>query len=316
MRLFDHNKNLFLRLAALAVIIGLCAQPAFAQKPAKIFVVKGKDILSYNQAIDGFKQQALPEWSITEYDLGGTTKNTPEMLRKINDAKPDIVLAVGAKSLAAVSQAKISQPVVFCMAMKPSAYDLQGINATGISLTVSPEEQFNILTSFTPKVKRLGILLWKKAPPELLDSIKTLAETQKVEIVPIELEAENEIPQKLRANINKIDALWMLDDAYIHSKETLDFVVQLTLKNNMPFMAISEVFVKEGALASLSPSYFDNGKQTAKLVKKILEQNINPKDIPISYHEKPDLVINMETARKLNVHIPLEVMDRASRFIK
>ncbi len=316
MRFSRCNNLLVVSLTALAALFCLCARPAYAQNPPKIFVVKSKSIVSYNQALEGFKQQSMPEWSIVEYDLGGTSKNNAEMLQRLNEAKPDLVLAIGAKALTSLSQVKISQPVVFCMAMKPSTYDLQDINITGISLTVSPQEQFQLLTSLSPKPKRIGVLLWKKAPPELLASVTTLAEQQKVEIVPIELEGENEIAQKLRANVNKIDALWMLDDAYIHSKETLDFVVQLTLKNNIPFMAISEVFVKEGALISLSPSYFDNGKQTAKLVRRILEQDINPKDIPVSYHEEPDLIINTITADKIKAHIPLDIMDRTSRFIK
>jgi len=310
MRLLRHKTLLFAALTVLA-IIGLCDQSAYAQKAQKIFVVKSKDIGSYNQAIDGFKQQSLPEWNLTEYDLGGTAKNGSDMLLQINQTRPDLVLAVGAKALVAINQAKIKQPVVFCMAMKPSSYDLQEINVTGISLTISPDEQFNILTSLSPKVKRAGVLLWKTTPPELLQTVVELARNQQVEIVPIELEGEKEIPQKLRAVIGKIDALWMLDDAYIHSKETLDFVVAITVKNNVPFMAISEVFVREGAMISLSPSYFDNGKQTAKLVRKIFEQNLQPKDIPISYHENPDLVINTSTVRKIGVNIPLDILDKA-----
>ncbi len=311
MRFFDHNKNPVLRLIASAVIACLCAQNTLAQNPAKILVVKSKNIASYNQAIDGFKQQSLPEWSLTEYDLAGTSKNSEEMLQKINDTKPDLILAVGAKALVTLSQAKVSKPVVFCMAMKPAAYDLEGINVTGVSLTVSPEEQFKLITSLTPKVEKIGVLLWKKAPPELLNTVMELAQKEQVEIVPIELENEKEIPQKLRAVINRIDTLWMLDDAYIHSKETLDFVVSITVKNNVRFMAISEVFVREGAMMSLSPSYFDNGKQTAKLVRKIIEQNLQPRDIPISFHENPDLVFNQETVRKIGVNIPLAVLDRA-----
>ena len=311
MKPFDHNKNLILRLAALAVLVCLCAQNALAQGPVKILVVKSKSIASYNQAVDGFKQQALSDWTLTEYDLAGTSKNSPELLQKINDTKPDLVLAVGAKALVTLSQAKVSQPVVFCMAMKPSSYDLEGINVTGVSLTVSPEEQFKVITSLEPKVKTVGILLWKKAPPELLKTVMELAQKEQIEIVPIDLENEKEIPQKLRAVINRIDALWMLDDAYIHSKETLEFVVSITVKNNVRFMAISEVFVKEGAMMSLSPSYFDNGKQTAKLVRKIVEQNLQPKDIPISFHENPDLVINQETVRKIGVNIPLAILDKA-----
>jgi putative ABC transport system substrate-binding protein len=309
-KLLRHKNLLLAALTALAVLC-LCDQPAYAQKTLKIFVVKSKDISSYNQAIEGFKQQSSSEWNLTEYNLGGTTKNASEMLQQLNDTKPDLVLAVGAKALVTLGQAKVSQPVVFCMAMKPSIYEQETLNLTGVSLTVSPEDQFRTLMTLKPKADRIGVLLWKKAAPELLLTATALAQKENVEIIPIELESEKEIPHKVRASINRIDTLWMLDDAYIHSKETLDFVVSITVKNNVRFMAISEVFVKEGAMISLSPSYFDNGKQTAKLVRKIFEQNLQPKDIPISYHENPDLVINTDTARKIGVDIPLDILDKA-----
>ncbi len=108
----------------------------------------------------------------------------------------------------------------------------------------------------------------------------------------------------------------MLDDAYIHTKETLEFVISTTIENNVPFMATSEVFVEEGATLALSPSFFDNGKQAAKLVQKILNQNLQPRDIPISYHENPDLVLNLKIVKKIGLELPPELINRAKIVYK
>ena len=313
---FDHIKNLILRLAATAVIICLCAQPAFAKNQAKIFVVKSRDISSYNQALEGFKQLVAPEWSLTEYDLQGTLKNSGEMLTRLNEAAPDLVVAVGAKALTAVTQSKISLPIVFCAAINITKDELANTNVTGISLTVSPKEQLDILTSISPKIKTIGVLLRDKNSENLFKELTAFANKYNLTVIPIAMENEKEIPQKLRSAINKIDALWMLDDAYIHTKETLEFVIGTTLENNMTFMATSEVFVEIGATVSLSPSFFDNGRQTAKLVKKILDQDLTPRDIPISYHENPDLVINLKMAKKIGLDVPLELINKAKVVYK
>jgi putative ABC transport system substrate-binding protein len=162
-------------------------------------------------------------------------------------------------------------------------------------------------------MKKIGVLLCQQGSSELLETITNAAAKYKVTIIPIQIENEKEIPRKLRSSLEEVDALWMLDDAYILSKESLEFTISSSSKCNLPFMAISEVFVKEGALISLSPSSFDNGKQAAQLVRKILKEKTSPRDIPISYHLKPDLVLNLETAKQIGLVIPLELLDKAKK---
>ena len=238
------------------------------------------------------------------------------MVASLNETKPDLVLAIGAKALAAITQSKISLPVVFCAAINITKDDLPNSNITGVSLTVSPQEQIKILTTASPNIKTIGVLLREKNSAGLLKELTHFTNGQQINIVPVPLASEKEIPIQLRSVIDKIDALWMLDDAYIHSKETLEFVVGTTIENNTPFMATSEVFVEVGATMALSPSFFDNGKQTAKLVQKILDQNLQPRDIPISYHENPDLVLNLKIANKIGLDIPLELTNRAKIVYK
>ena len=310
--LTNSHKGISVLLAALLVFVCIGGQSAFAQS-TKIFVVKSKDIASYNLALDGFRQGASEDWTIVEYDLKGTLKNADKLAKRLEKEKPDLVVAVGAKATLALTKSRTSYPMVFCMVMNPATCDLQASNATGVSLAISPESQMEILTSLGPKIKRVGVLLRKQTSQDLLKSVTNLAEKRGIKIIPIELESEKEIPRKLRPALDKIDAIWMLDDAFIHSKETLEFVILNTLERNLPFMAISEVFVKEGALASLSPSFFSNGQQTTELAKRILTKKISPKSIPVSFHKRPNLVLNLKIARKIKLVIPPALLDRAKK---
>ena len=305
-------KSVGVLLTVLLLSICLCGQSAFAQS-AKILVVKSKDIASYNLAVDGFRQGASEDWGIVEYDLKGTLKNADKMVKSLEKEKPDLVVAVGAKATLALTKSRTSYPIVFCMVMDPTVCNLEASNATGVSLAISPEEQMDILTSLGPKIKRVGVLLRKQPSQDLLKTVTKLTKEQGIKIIPVEFESEKEIPRKLRPALDKIDAIWMLDDAFIHSKETLQFVILNTLERNLPFMAISEVFVKEGALLSLSPSFFSNGQQIAELAKRILTERISPKNVPVSFHSKPDLVLNLKIARKINLVIPPVLLDRAKK---
>lgn len=300
-------------LAAVTFFLCLSGHAASGESSFKIFVVKSNNISSYNAAVNGFMKEYDGKETIIEHDIGGSvdSDDVDKITKVLTEEKPDLVVAVGAKALSAVTQLKAQCPTIFCMVMNPAVYDLKKFNATGVSLTVSPEEQIKVLTSLSPRIKRIGVLLRKQTSPELLEDVIRLGGKYNAEIIPAEFESEKDVPGKLRTILDKVDALWMLDDSYINSKETLEFVILKSLENNLPFMAISKEFVKEGALISLSPSFFANGQQTAQLAKKILAENVKPKDIPVNFHRNSEMVINLKVARKIGLTIPTALLNDA-----
>jgi putative ABC transport system substrate-binding protein len=60
---------------------------------------------------------------------------------------------------------------------------------------------------------------------------------------------------------------------------------------------------------------YERGKQTARLVDKILK-GANPAELPVEMYAKIELVLNLKTARKLGLTIPPEVLFRADRLIR
>jgi len=91
----------------------------------------------------------------------------------------------------------------------------------------------------------------------------------------------------------------------------LDFAA----KNRLPAIYGTSQFVEAGGLMSYAPSYTDLYRRAADFVEKILK-GAKPADIPVEQPLKPELVINLRTAKHLGVTIPPEVLMWADEVIE
>ncbi len=313
-RAFSCDKKMIVSSLVILSLLSLAGgQTAAGAEGPVVFVLKSKSITSYNLAAEGFRQNLPSDWQMREAELGRTAEEDAKAMADLKAVRPDAVLAVGGKALSALIAARVDFPVVFCMVINPEQYDWSGINATGVFFAVSLEKQLEVLTGLQPKITRVGALCRSQRKASLLAAVLPAAKSRGVEIVAIDFAEEKEIPKKLREAVGKINAVWMLDDAYINSEETLRFVILTTLENSLPFMAVSDLFVKEGALVSLSPSFYGNGRQAGELVRKVVNENIRARDLPVQFHREPDLIINQKIAQKLGISIPPQLLEQAKK---
>lgn len=84
-------------------------------------------------------------------------------------------------------------------------------------------------------------------------------------------------------------------------------------ENNLPFLAVSEIFVEAGALASLSPDYTDVGHQGCQLASEIESGRKSPTGIEILSPAKVNLAINLKTAGKIGLSLPAEILKTANK---
>jgi putative ABC transport system substrate-binding protein len=73
--------------------------------------------------------------------------------------------------------------------------------------------------------------------------------------------------------------------------------------------------VDVGGLMSYGADQADSYRRVAYFVDRILK-GAKPADLPVEQPMKFDFVVNLQTAKKIGVTIPPEVLARASRLIK
>jgi putative tryptophan/tyrosine transport system substrate-binding protein len=73
--------------------------------------------------------------------------------------------------------------------------------------------------------------------------------------------------------------------------------------------------VERGGLTSYGPDFYASGRQTARLVDKILK-GTKPAEIPVEVNPKVEFAINLKVAKSLGLTIAPEVLYRADRIIR
>jgi putative ABC transport system substrate-binding protein len=92
-------------------------------------------------------------------------------------------------------------------------------------------------------------------------------------------------------------------------------LVQFAAAKRLPAMYSSKLFVDSGGLMTYGPSQVDSMRRAATYVDKILK-GAKPADLPIEQPTRFELVINMKTARALELTIPKSLLVRADEVIR
>jgi putative ABC transport system substrate-binding protein len=302
-------------LVYLGLSLGLVAVFTLTQaKEGNIAVLKSHDIDPFNEALEGFT--ATCDYRVTEYDLRGSTSHTQGVLKRIMATKPRLVLAVGALAAQVAKESIHSVPVVFFMVPNPRKYSLRGANIAGISLDIPIATQFATYKSLVPTLRSIGTIYDPEKTGTIVEEARTTAKAFGFRLVAVAVSSEKQVPAALRSLLGKIDALWMLPDDTVITPESFKFLLLTAFENNLPFLAISDIFVKVGALAALSPDYTDMGRQACQLARQIESGQISLTQVNIVPPAKVNLAINLKVANKIGLTLSPEIIQSASKVYR
>lgn len=280
-------------------------------RASEIAVLKSSsEIVAYNQAVAGLKAELPEDVTIIEYDMHGDAARGQKLARKIRASDAGVVIAIGVKAALAAKVEIVDVPVIYCVVLDPTRYDLRAPNLTGISLLVPIDRQFSVLRSILPRAKRIGVLYDPDKTGTLVDEARKTAQGSELELVERRVRTEKQVPPSLRELLPHIDALWLVPDSTVLTEESLRFVLGTALDHNMPVIGFSSEFVKNGALAGLSVNPEDVGRQAGMLAHKILKGQPLPAQAALP-PERIHLAINLKTAKFLGITLPPEVVRRA-----
>jgi putative tryptophan/tyrosine transport system substrate-binding protein len=226
----------------------------------------------------------------------------------------DVIVAVGTPAAQAATDATKTKaiPVVFAAVGDPELVKAE--NMTGVRLP-EPElsgKRLEVLKEALPKATNVAVL-WNEANPVhtvYFQKTYEVAQTLNITLRPLKVQR----PQDLEPALETIrkqppDALIVQPDPMLASQRAkiMSFAVEIRL----PAIYSFSRYVEEGGLMSNGPNYPDMFRQVAALVHRILN-GTKPSDLPPEEVRCFELVINLNTARRIGRTISDSVLARAT----
>jgi len=281
-------------------------------------------------ALDATRDGVRDELEANGYEEGknlrfesaqGNPATAAQIARKLVGAKPHVIVPISTPSAQAVVAATKDIPVVFTAVTDPVGAKLvsdpkkPGGNVTGVTDLSPIGKHLELIQEITPNAKRIGVL---HNPGEanslsLLQLLKTEAGPRGLEIIEAPATKSSDVLSAAQSLIGKADVIYIPTDNTIVS--ALEAVIRVGTENKIPVYAGDTDSVPRGAMAALGFNYYDVGRQTGKIVVRILKGE-KPGDIPVEGIETTELYVNLKAAERMGVTIPESVVARAKQVVK
>ena len=237
---------------------------------------------------------------------------------------PEVILAEGGSTVAALQQASRSVPIVFVAVTDPVAFGLvaslarPGGNATGFTAFdySFSAKWVELLNKIAPRVMRVAVM----RDPAITTGIGQFAAMQSVapslgiELTPLVVRGADEIEQSITAFARTPNGgliVPALTQGVVHS----DLIISLAARHRLPAVYPYRSFVTGGGLISYGFNLSFQYRLAAGYVDRILKGE-KPADLPVQAPTKYEMAINLKTAKALGLTIPETLLATADEVIQ
>jgi putative ABC transport system substrate-binding protein len=323
------KKTGMLAIVLILVLVGMFASGALA----KVYKIGITQIISH-PALDncrkGFMDQMKAEGfeggKDIQYDFSnaeGDMSMVASIARKFVSAKVDLIYTMSTpSSQACVAAAKdTSIPVIFGAVTDPVAaklidsWDKPGGNCTGVSDWTEINPQLQVMKEILPNLKRIGVVYnagEKNSVVQVDDLKKAISRFGISDVVEATAATTADVQAAAMSLAGKVDAIWIPTDNTATSAQ--DSIIKVCEEKKIPFFVADVTSVEKGAIAAPGFSYYEIGKEAAKITARVLK-GAKPADIPALKPKYTDLYVNPSEAKRMGVTIPESVLKKATKVV-
>lgn len=237
----------------------------------------------------------------------------------------DILVVGGTVGGVAAKSASSETPVVFISVGAPVDIGLvkslakPGGNMTGVTFEAAEEtyaKRLQLLTEIVPGLSRVAVLGAVGDPnvPFAMLSLKQSAPGLSVSIIPIGLSSADNLMRAFD-EMKQVRAQALLVVSGSLTYGTIRGTADLALASRLPSCHGFKEAVAAGGLISLGPDLVALGRQSARLVDKIIRGE-RPGNIPVEQPAQYVMNINLRTAKALGIDVPPFLLARADELIE
>ena len=316
--------NRFVKLFILMVVGSLllvgCTRSAGVEGDDSQFVI-GISLLTDHPALNDAKDGFIEELEnlgikaeIKVQNAQGEIPNTIAIAEKFLGDDVDLIFAIATPAAQSAKQVTDHIPIVFSAVTDPVESELvasmekPGGNITGTSdLAQNMKDQLQMFKDIDPNAKNIGIVFNTSEENSRIQvgKAKEIAKDLGLEIIEVGVDIISNIPQAVDSIINRVDGFYTITDNMIAS--SINIVANKAIEHNKITVGAEGSHVDGGILIAHGISYFDLGKQSARMAEKILVDGLSPSDLPAEFANKTTKVVNPDTLEALGLDKDLEV---------
>jgi putative ABC transport system substrate-binding protein len=269
--------------------------------------------------IDGQNVRIEFRWGDGHFD------RMPALARELAAIPVAVLAATGGEPVVMSAKAAVSTiPLVFAMSGDPiklglaTSFNRPGRNATGVNIltTALEPKRLGLLHELAPLATTLAAFVHANLP-QVEDQVKDLQQAAaqtgvKLHLFRIATERDIDTAFETLAR-ERIPALAVAGSPFFDTHRTK--IVALAARHSVPASYHFREYVVSGGLMSYGIDISDAHRQVGRYAGQILK-GAKPGDMPIMLPSKFEFVINLKTAKALNLTIPPTLLARADEVIE
>jgi putative tryptophan/tyrosine transport system substrate-binding protein len=258
-------------------------------------------------------------WALGQYD------RLPAMATELVRRPVSLLASVGGEPAALSAKDSTSTiPIVFVVGGDPvkeglaASLNSPGGNSTGVSIstTMLGPKRLGLLRELVPGAATIGVLLDPSFPlyESQLQDVEEAARALALQVIVLRAETDCEIEAAFEIGARmRIAALMVAVSPFFDTRR--DKLVAVPARHAVPTMYQFREFVTAGGLVSYGVDVGEAYRQIGLYAARILKGE-RPADLPIARPTKFEWVINLKTAKDLNLEIPPKVLALADVVIE
>jgi len=278
--------------------------------------------------LDGLRETGFIEGKniVIEYRFAeGRLDRYARLVDDLIRLEVDVLVTSANEATLAAKRANTKIPVVMLNVSDPVGQRIVASlahpdgNITGVIQDDSAEiaaKRMQLLKDAVPNATQVGVLIDPDAPYSQAQwqQLELAAQSLKLSLRQVAVRRASEFESAFAATVrDRPDVLLVIDNSLNFVHRVL--VIELAFKNRLAIMSSWRESTEAGGLMSYGNVRQDRFRRAAIYVGKILK-GAKPADLPIEQPTKYELVINLKTARLLNLEIPRDLLLVANEVIE
>ena len=241
-------------------------------------------------------------------------------IRKFNAIGADVIITYGAPVTLAAVRESVEVPIVFVDVYGPvetgisRSMTLAGRMLTGVSSKVPMATLVTALVGIKP-IKNMAVVYSSREVGSLvqLKEMKRVAAQHGFNVTEVNVSSPAGLDSALNPVLGQATCIFISECSV--GCRSFEKIVHSAAERKIPVISLMPDAAEKGALVSLEVNPAEQGQLAGEHAARILGGK-KPSQMPILTPKKIELLINMRTAKALDLHIPFQVLGQATKIIK